>query len=98
MRGKFAGVALAIVLMGCSAVGQSTFGSIVGTVRDTTQAVVPGARVKIRSLEGIVATLGDTPQPVGPEARVKIGSLKNNSVPSPTADENGSLKFVTSSP
>jgi len=51
MRGKFAGVALAIVLMGCSAVGQSTFGSIVGTVRDTTQAVVPGARVKIRSLE-----------------------------------------------
>src|SRR5580658_7601853 len=51
MRGKFAGVALAIVLMGCSAVGQSTFGSIVGTVHDTTQAVVPGARVKIRSLE-----------------------------------------------
>jgi uncharacterized surface anchored protein len=51
MRCKFACVALAIVLMGCSAVGQSTFGSIVGTVHDTTQAVVPGARVKIRSLE-----------------------------------------------
>jgi uncharacterized surface anchored protein len=51
MRCKVACVALAIVLMGCSAVGQSTFGSIVGTVHDTTQAVVPGARVKIRSLE-----------------------------------------------
>ena len=30
---------------------QSTFGSIVGVVHDTTQAVVPGASVKIQSLE-----------------------------------------------
>ena len=51
MRGKFAGAAIAVVLMVCSAVGQSTFGSIVGVVHDTTQAVVPGASVKIRSLE-----------------------------------------------
>jgi hypothetical protein len=30
---------------------QSTFGSIVGVVHDTTQAVVPGASVKVRRLE-----------------------------------------------
>src|ERR1700677_1947189 len=51
MRGKFAGVAIAVVLMVCSAVGQSTFGSIVGVVHDKTQAVVPRASVQIRSLE-----------------------------------------------
>jgi hypothetical protein len=51
MRGKFAGVAVAVVLMVGSAVGQSTFGSIVGVVHDKTQAVVPGASVQIRSLE-----------------------------------------------
>src|ERR1700684_1773277 len=51
MRGKFAGTAIAIVLLVCSAVGQSTFGSIVGVVHDKTQAVVPGATVQIRSLE-----------------------------------------------
>jgi hypothetical protein len=51
MRGKFAGTAIVIVLMVCSAVGQSTFGSIVGVVHDKTQAVVPGASVQIRSLE-----------------------------------------------
>jgi len=34
-----------------SAPAQSTFGGIVGIVRDTTQAVVPGASVKIRRLE-----------------------------------------------
>ena len=50
MRGKFAGAAIAVLLMVCSAVGQSTFASIVGVVHDTTQAVVPGASVKIRSL------------------------------------------------
>src|ERR1700735_160261 len=51
MRGKFAGTAIAIVLMVCSAAGQSTFGSIVGVVHDKTQAVVPGASVQIRSLD-----------------------------------------------
>src|SRR5580704_2608273 len=51
MRAKFAGTAIAIVLMVCSAAGQSTFGSIVGVVHDKTQAVVPGASVQIRSLE-----------------------------------------------
>src|SRR6202050_3311958 len=51
MRGKFAGAATAVLLMVCSAVGQSTCGSIVGVVHDTTQAVVPGASVKIRRLE-----------------------------------------------
>jgi hypothetical protein len=34
-----------------SAHAQSTFGSIVGVVHDTTQAVVPGASVKVRRLE-----------------------------------------------
>jgi hypothetical protein len=51
MRRKFAGVAIAVVFAVGSAVGQSTFGSIVGVVHDATQAVVPGASVKIRSLE-----------------------------------------------
>jgi len=51
MRGMFAGVAIAVVFTVCSAAGQSTFGSIVGVVHDTTQAVVPDASVKIRSLE-----------------------------------------------
>src|SRR3984893_3683321 len=51
MSGKFAGTAIAVVLMVCSAVGQSTFGSIVGVVQDKTQAVVPGASVQIRNLE-----------------------------------------------
>ena len=34
-----------------SAHAQSTFGSIVGVVHDTTQAVVSGASVKVRRLE-----------------------------------------------
>jgi carboxypeptidase family protein len=51
MSGKCAGTAIAVVLMVCSAVGQSTFGTIVGVVQDKTQAVVPGASVQIRSLE-----------------------------------------------
>jgi hypothetical protein len=51
MSRKFAGTAIAVVLMVCSAVGQSTFGSILGVVQDKTQAVVPGASVQIRSLE-----------------------------------------------
>jgi Carboxypeptidase regulatory-like domain len=51
MRGKFAGTAIAIVLMVCSAAGQSTFGTIVGVVHDKTQAVVPGASVQIRSVD-----------------------------------------------
>ena len=51
MSGKVVGTAIAVVLMVCSAVGQSTFGSIVGVVQDKTQAVVPGASVQIRSLE-----------------------------------------------
>ena len=59
MRGKFAGAAIAVLLMVCSAVGQSTFASIVGVVHDTTQAVVPGASVKIRSL----ADNGTPPHP-----------------------------------
>ena len=47
----FAGVAIAVVVTVCSAAGQSTFGSIVGVVHDATQAVVPGASVKIRRSE-----------------------------------------------
>jgi Carboxypeptidase regulatory-like domain len=51
MRGKFAGTAIAVALIVCSAVGQSTFGTIVGVVHDKTQAVVPRASVQVRSLE-----------------------------------------------
>jgi hypothetical protein len=51
MRSTFSVVAIVVVLTVCSAVGQSTFGSIVGVVHDKTQAVVPGATVKIQSLE-----------------------------------------------
>src|ERR1700691_5940565 len=50
MRRICAGVAIAIVLTVCSAVAQSTFGSIVGVVHDKTDAVVPGASVQIRDL------------------------------------------------
>ena len=51
MRSLFSVLAIVVVLTVCSAMGQSTFGSIVGVVHDTTQAVVPGASVKIRRLE-----------------------------------------------
>ena len=44
-------ILLCVLGMIVSANAQSTFGSIVGVVHDTTQAVVPGASVKIRSLE-----------------------------------------------
>src|ERR1035438_3855596 len=63
MRGKFAGAAIAVVLMVCSAVGQSTFGSIVGVVHDTTQAVVPetagGPGFGLPGGDGAVLTAGD---------------------------------------
>ncbi len=42
---------LCVLGLNVSAHAQSTFGSIVGVVHDTTQAVVPGASVKIRRLE-----------------------------------------------
>ena len=49
MRG-FAVVAICVLVGLGSAVGQSTFGSIVGVVHDKTDAVVPGATVQIRDL------------------------------------------------
>jgi hypothetical protein len=48
---RFPVVALVAFLTVCSAMGQSTFGSIVGVVHDTTQAVVPDASIKIQRLE-----------------------------------------------
>src|SRR5580704_15348756 len=42
---------LCVLGVSVSVDAQSTFGSIVGLVHDTTQAVVPGASVKIRRLE-----------------------------------------------
>ena len=50
------GIGAALLVVGVlgasvSVDAQSTFGSIVGAVHDTTQAVVPGASVKVRSLE-----------------------------------------------
>ena len=50
MRRKFVSALIALMLMACMAVGQSTFGSIVGVVQDKTQAVVPGASVRLQSL------------------------------------------------
>jgi hypothetical protein len=47
---KFVSVAIAALSILGSAVGQSTFGSIVGVVHDKTDAVVPGASVQIRDL------------------------------------------------
>ena len=46
-------VVLVLCVLGfnVSARAQSTFGSIVGVVRDTSQAVVPGASVKVQGLE-----------------------------------------------
>jgi hypothetical protein len=51
MRRAFAVIVIAFVFAIYPAVGQSTFGSIVGVVYDKTQSVVPGASVSIRSLE-----------------------------------------------
>jgi hypothetical protein len=51
MRRAIAGIAVAVVFTVCAVVGQSTFGCIVGVVHDTSQSFVPGAIVKIRSLE-----------------------------------------------
>jgi hypothetical protein len=42
---------LCVLGVSVSVDAQSTFGSIVGVVHDGTQAVVPGASVKIRRLE-----------------------------------------------
>jgi hypothetical protein len=50
MRTKFAIALIALMLAACTAAGQSTFGSIVGVVHDKTQAVVPGASVRLQSL------------------------------------------------
>ena len=50
MRTKFASALIALMLAACTAAGQSTFGSIVGVVHDKTQAVVPGASVRLQSL------------------------------------------------
>jgi len=52
---------LCVLGVSVSVDAQSTFGSIVGVVHDTTEAVVPGASVKIRRLEdnSIRSTLSD---------------------------------------
>jgi hypothetical protein len=51
MRMKFASALIAVMLTACTAAGQSTFGSVVGAVHDKTEAVVPGASVKLQSLD-----------------------------------------------
>jgi hypothetical protein len=51
MRSIFSVVVIVVVLTICSAMGQSTFGSMLGVIQDKTQAVVPGATVTIRRLE-----------------------------------------------
>jgi hypothetical protein len=51
MRSVFSVVAILMALTVSSAIGQSTFGSIVGAVHDKTGAVLPGATVNIKNLE-----------------------------------------------
>src|SRR5271156_6683859 len=53
MRVVFAAMVITIMIMVvlCPIAGQSTFGTIVGVVRDKSQGVVAGASIKIRSLE-----------------------------------------------
>jgi hypothetical protein len=51
MRRVIAGIVVAAVFTVVSVVGQSTFGSIVGVVHDISQSLVPGATIKLRSLE-----------------------------------------------
>src|SRR5271170_2548617 len=46
-----AAILLAVFAFTFSARGQSTFGSIRGTVQDISQAVIPGATVTVRSLD-----------------------------------------------
>ena len=47
----FAGAVIAVLCAVYPVLGQSTFGSIVGVVHDSSQGLVPGASVQIRSLE-----------------------------------------------
>ncbi len=53
MRRMFVGVVIAtmVAISVCSTRGQSTFGTIIGVLRDKTQGAVQGASIKIRSLE-----------------------------------------------
>jgi hypothetical protein len=51
MRSMFAGLVIGLLFGWCPAVGQSTFGTIIGVAHDVSQVVVPGASVTIRSLE-----------------------------------------------
>src|SRR5271156_1984958 len=41
----------ALTLLCAAAFGQSLFGTILGTVRDKSEAIVPGATVRIRNLD-----------------------------------------------
>jgi hypothetical protein len=50
MLRKFVSALIALMLTASTAMAQSTFGSIVGVVHDKTQAVVPGASVRLQSL------------------------------------------------
>jgi len=50
MRRKFVSALITLMLTASTAMGQSTFGSIVGVVHDKTQAVIPGASVRLQSL------------------------------------------------
>jgi len=51
MRRALVGAFLAVVCAAYPAAAQSTFGSIVGVVEDPSHAPVPGASVRVRSLE-----------------------------------------------
>jgi Carboxypeptidase regulatory-like domain len=48
---KFSALLLATLLLGFSATGQSTFGGIVGVVKDPTQGAIAGAQLALTSLD-----------------------------------------------
>ena len=48
---KYAAICLFVCLSASSAFSQSTFGSIIGTVKDTSGAIVPGASVRITNTD-----------------------------------------------
>src|SRR5579872_1142302 len=47
LQARVVGVVVSLFLFSAAAIGQSTFGSITGTVRDPSGAVVPGASVTV---------------------------------------------------
>src|SRR5204863_222268 len=57
---KVASCILAILLAGVAALGQSTSSTLVGTVRDSTGAIIPGATVTIANVQTNISSTWTT--------------------------------------